>query len=119
VENDGTVMRFKTAGGGLIVDEGRKSLFGYINRSDALKGARFRSGKFSRALMAVTEMVDSNMRVVFDKVDGIDTSHFVDKRTGETFKMDRGNKVYEVEFDVVPHWEAQRAQQANRRQARL
>ena len=57
-------------------------------------------------MMSVSEMVDRNMRVTFDKVEGKDVSHVTDKITGECFAMERKSKVYELDFEVIPYQEA-------------
>ena len=56
--------------------------------------------------MSVSQMVDKGYRVVFDAENGVDTSYFENKRTGNKIKIPRSGKTYEIEMDVIPYKEA-------------
>ena len=53
--------------------------------------------------MAVSDMVDHGARVIFDKVDGQDISHFIVKRTGQKVRLHRTKGVYDMYMKVRPY----------------
>ena len=48
-------------------------------------------------------MVDARYRILFDKADGVDVSHAVHKESGDTIEFARRDKIYEVDFQVMPY----------------
>ena len=93
---------YKTANDQPVKDEGTRSLLGYPAGGRRLRGVHTRVADVHRALLCVAELVDGGQRVVFDKENGQDVSHMVDKKTGEILPMQRRNNVYEMDWEIVP-----------------
>ena len=85
-----------------IKDEGEKRYMGRIRGVGGVIRGRFRAAQVHRTLMSVSDMVDKGVRVVFDKENGKDVSHFVIKKTGRRVALDRTNRVYDfpLELDI-------------------
>ena len=84
---DGKKATYYTATRGRVPDRGQRHVVGgawTTGGSRAKLHAAFRVGPgLTRALMAVGEMVEKGMRVVFDKEYGRDVSEITIKQTGE------------------------------------
>ena len=86
-----------------VMDKGMRALMGYLGDSPKPRGNKFRVTDVTKALLAVSEMVDARYRILFDKADGVDVSHAVHKESGDTIEFARRDKIYEVDFQVMPY----------------
>ena len=67
-------------------------------------GIRARVADVHKALLSVAEVVDKGFRVVFDTDQkGRDISHMVRKSDGQRVEFRRRNKVYEIDWDILPY----------------
>ena len=67
-------------------------------------GIRARVADVHKALLSVAEVVGKGFRVVFDTdQDGRDISHMVRKSNGQRVEFRRRNKVYEIDWDILPY----------------
>ena len=67
-------------------------------------GIRARVADVHKALLSVAEVVDKGFRVVFDTDNkGRDASHMVRKSDGHRVEFHRRNKVYEIDWDILPY----------------
>ena len=94
VHKDGCGGTYYTATKEPIVDEGLQVVKGRAHGEGPVLTARFRVAPVSRTLMALSQMVDQGIRLVFDSVDGHDASYMVIKKTGYKIPLVRKNKVY-------------------------
>ena len=84
--------RYRTAGGGILTDQGARVVLGRLGQSSVLRAARFRVAPVKRALMSVADLVDKRYRVTFGRGSaGIDTSHLVDEKYGEVGPLHSGS----------------------------
>ena len=62
----------------------------------------FQVAAVNKVLCAASYLVDNDMRVIFDRCDitGVDTSHILLKKTGETIKMKRERNVWTIDAFV-------------------
>ena len=97
-------MTYRTATNQAVKDEGLRELIGRPNGQGEVMGIRARVADVHKALLSVAEVVDKGFRVVFDTdQDGRDTSHMVRKSTGQRVEFRRRNKVYEIDWDILPY----------------
>ena len=85
-----------------VMDKGMRALMGYLGDSPKPRGNKFRVTDVTKALLAVSEMVDAGYRIVFDRADGVDISHAVHKESDDMLGFTQRNKIYEVEVQVMP-----------------
>lgn len=104
VKGDGAGVTYRTATNQAVKDEGLRELIGRPNGQGEVMGIRARVADVHKALLSVAEVVDKGFRVVFDTdQDGRDTSHMVRKSTGQRVEFRRRNKVYEIDWDILPY----------------
>ena len=104
VKGDRAGVTYRTATNQAVKDEGLRELIGRPNGQGEVMGIRARVADVHKALLSVAEVVDKGFRVVFDTdQDGRDTSHMVRKSTGQRVEFRRRNKVYEIDWDILPY----------------
>ena len=104
VKGDGAGATYRTATNQAVKDEGLRELIGRPNGQGEVMGIRARVADVHKALLSVAEVVDKGFRVVFDTdQDGRDISHMVRKSNGQRVEFRRRNKVYEIDWDILPY----------------
>jgi hypothetical protein len=95
---------YRTATNQNVRDEGLRELLGRPNGQSPVMGIRARVANVHKALLSVAEVVDKGFRVVFDTDEnGRDTSHMVRKSDGQRVEFNRRNKVYEIDWEILPY----------------
>ena len=101
IQKDGKDQKYFTATKQPIMDEGFKVVSGYAHGDGALLSATFRVAAVHRPLMSVSEMVDKDLKVIFDKVEGADASRIEFKKSGESVPIERRDKVYVLPLHLI------------------
>jgi hypothetical protein len=91
-------VHYVAANNGRIKNEGEVD-FKFNTSSGDLKSMCFQVAEVNKALAAVSALVDSNHRVVFDKdmKTGADISFIIDKKTNHSTKMRRERNVWVID----------------------
>ena len=93
---DGTTVKYKTANGGAVPDEGRRVLV--VDTDNGPRVLRTRVGAVTKNLLSVADLVDANRTVVFDAAG----SFAKNKTTGALVPFKRRNSVFETDLVVRP-----------------
>ena len=91
---------YDTASGGALADGGFKIVTGRVGESKRDIHIKFRVAPVHRMLLAISEMVDQGLRVVFEATGGKDTSYLEVKATGERIPLVRRRRVYVIDLGV-------------------
>ena len=104
VKSDGARVTYRTAMNQAVRDEGLRELIGRPNGQGEVMGIRAGVADVHKALLSVAEVVEKGFRVVFDAdQDGLDISYMVRNSNGQRVEFRRRNKVYEVDWDILPY----------------
>ena len=94
---------YTTADGTKVYNEGQRQLLMCTPDGRSTRKMTFQVAKVNKALGSVSQMVDSQHRVIFDSDDyGRDISYIENKKSGEKMWLRRENGVYVLDMLVAP-----------------
>ena len=95
--------KYVVANGSEVKDHGMRKLLGECR--GRLRAVRARVSDVHKPLLAVYDMCTAGQRVVFEIRDGQNASYAEHVQTGVVTPFELRNRVWEIEFEVVPHSE--------------